>query len=99
MLEDFLKFLKEYGIVGLAIAFVMGTAAKDMVSALVQDIIMPVVGVFLPGEDWETVVYSLGGAQFQIGHLLGAIIDFIIIAFLIYAFMRYVMKKEKVEKV
>ena len=99
MLKDFLKFLKEYGIVGLAIAFVMGTAAKDLVSAVVQDVIMPIVGIFLPGGDWETAVWSLGGAQFQVGHLIGALIDFLIIAFLIYAFMRYVMKKEEVEKV
>jgi large conductance mechanosensitive channel len=97
--EDFFSFLKEYGVIGLAIAVVIGTAAKDLVSAVVDDVVMPIVGLLLPGGDWQTATFSFGSATFKIGHLIATIIDFLIIAFLIYLFVRYAMGKEKVEKI
>jgi len=98
-MKEFLDFLKEYKIIGLAIAVIIGTAAKDLVDALVADIIMPIVGLFLPGEGWKNFVVSLGGAKFQIGHLINVTITFVIIAFLVFLFVKYALKKEKVEKV
>lgn len=97
--QEFRSFLEEYGVIGLAIAFVMGVAVKDFVSATVDDIIMPIVGMFLPGGNWETATTSLGEIIFQTGHWLGALIDFVIIALLIFIFVKYVLKHEEVEKV
>ncbi|MFB6217415.1 MAG: MscL family protein [Candidatus Aenigmatarchaeota archaeon] len=97
--QDFLRFLKEYGIVSLAIAVVIGTAAKDLVNATVDDVIMPFVNLFLPGGNWQNATFSVGEATFKIGHLLSVIIEFVIIALLVYLFVRYILKKEKVEKV
>lgn len=51
LLEDFSTFLEEYGVVGLAIAFVIGLAVTDLVSAIVDNIVMPIVEVFLPAGD------------------------------------------------
>ncbi|MDY6774326.1 MAG: hypothetical protein SVS85_03940 [Candidatus Nanohaloarchaea archaeon] len=48
--QDFIRFLKEYKIVGLAIAVVIGTAAKDLVN--------------LPGESWREATVTLGGVEF-----------------------------------
>ncbi len=98
-MEEFTDFLEEYGVLGLAIAFVIGVAVKDFVSATVDDIIMPIVEVFLPQGDWQNATWSIASVQFQVGHFLSALIDFLIIALLVFVFVKYTLKKQKVEKV
>jgi len=98
VVDDFVRFLKEYGIIGLAIAVVIGNATNDFVNALVDDVIMPFVEVVLPGENWRTVTTMVGRVELQTGHLLGATLDFVIVAFVIYLFVRFALKKEDVTK-
>jgi large conductance mechanosensitive channel len=50
LVQEFFDFLKTFGIIGLAIAFVIGQAASRLVTALVNDIIDPIIGYFLPAE-------------------------------------------------
>lgn len=97
--DDFMRFLREYGVIGLAIAVVIGTATKDLVGALVDEIVMPVVEVFLPGGDWQAATTTLAGVEFGTGPFLAALLDFAIIAFLVYLFARHVLKQETVEKI
>lgn len=97
--DDFIRFLREYGVIGLAIAVVIGTATKDLVSALVADIIMPIVAVFLPDGGWREATTTVAGVEFATGHFIAALLDFAIIALIIYLFVRYALKKEQVEKV
>ena len=97
--SEFLDFLQEYDIVSLAIALVIGLAVKDLVSATVDDLIMPIVQVFLPGGNWEQTVTQIGPFTFRTGHFLSVALEFVIIAFLIFAFVKYVMNKEKVGKI
>lgn len=97
--DEFIGFLQEYGVIGLAIAVVIGNATKDLVNAVVDDVVMPIVEVVLPGSDWQTVKLVVGPVAFRIGHLIGAILDFTIIALLVFAFFKMVLKKEQVEKV
>lgn len=96
---DFADFLQEYGVIGLAIGVVMGNATKDLVNAVVADVIMPVVEVFLPGGDWQNAVTVIGPATLKTGHLLAALLDFVIIALVVYLFIRYLLGQEEVEKV
>ncbi len=98
-MEEFTDFLEEYGVLGLAIAFVIGVAVKDFVSATVDDIIMPILEVFLPQGEWQTATWSIASIQFQVGHFLAALIDFLIIALLVFIFVKHALKKQKVEKV
>lgn len=49
VLPEFIYFLKTFGIIGLAIAFIIGQAASKLVTAFVNDIIDPIIGIFLPG--------------------------------------------------
>lgn len=99
VIQDFIRFLKEYGVIGLALAVVMGMAVKDFVNAVVQDLIMPFIGLILPGEGWRNAIVNVGSAEIQIGHLIAAFIDFLVILFLIYVFLRYGLKKEEIKKV
>jgi large conductance mechanosensitive channel len=59
MIKEFLTFLKNYQVIGLAVAVIIGAAAGKLVSAFVNDIVMPIVGLLMPGGDWRTFSISL----------------------------------------
>lgn len=92
LVEEFKSFLSKYGIVGLAIAFIIGGAAGKLVSALVSDIIMPVITFFIPGGGWEEAVWSVGPIVFAVGRFVGSLIDFLVIAFVVFWLMKVLEK-------
>ena len=83
--DEFMVFLKKHQVIGLAIAFIMGGAAAKLVSSLVADIIMPIIGVLIPGGDWRKITLDIGPVKLLVGDFAGALIDFVIIAFVIFA--------------
>ena len=94
MKGEFMKFLKEYGVIGLAIGVIIGGKAGELVKAIVDGLLMPVVGMVLPGGDWQT--WTVG--KFQIGLVLAALVNFVIVAFLVFLFAKKVLKEDKVAK-
>ena len=84
MMQEFFDFLKTFGIIGLAIAFVIGSAASRLVTALVTDIITPIVGLFLPAGDLKAMSFKVGNSEFLYGDFIANIIDFAIIAFIVF---------------
>ena len=97
--EEFMEFLQKYQVIGLAVAFVIGTAASKLVNSTVTDIIMPIVGVLTPSGAWQTAVLEIGPLKFLIGDYVGAIIDFVIIALVIFLAVKYVMKGDVSKKI
>jgi len=98
MMQEFKDFLAEYKVIGLAVAFIIGTAATVLVKALVDDIIMPVIGALIPGGAWQTATFSIGPVMLLWGAFLGALINFVIIAFVVFLIAKMVLKEEKVAK-
>jgi large conductance mechanosensitive channel len=90
--EEFMEFLDKYGIIGLAIAFIIGGAAGNLVSALVADILMPIITFFIPGGAWREAILILGPIQLSIGHFLGVFIDFLVIALVVFILMKQLAK-------
>src|SRR5437879_7259459 len=82
--SDFKAFALKGNVVDLAVAVVIGGAFGKIVSALVADIIMPVIGRILSfmGTDWRS--YEATALHLKLGDLLGAMIDFVIIAFVLF---------------
>lgn len=97
MIKDFLAFLQKYGVIGLAIAVVIGGKVNAFVTATVTDLIMPIVGIFIPQGDWQMWVLTLGPLKLAIGHWLGATIDFIIVAYIVFALTKFIFKEETVK--
>ena len=91
-MDEFMAFLNKYGVVGLAIAFIMGGAVGSLVSALVSDIIMPVITFFISGGEWEQAKLVLGPIKLAVGHFVGAVLDFVIIALVVFWLMRMVQR-------
>lgn len=87
--QEFFDFLKTFGIIGLALAFVIGQAASGLVTSLVNDIINPLIGLFLPAGSLDALsakVINISGeiTEFKYGHLISSIIDFLIIALVVF---------------
>jgi large conductance mechanosensitive channel len=76
----------------------MAVAATALVQSFVNNLIMPIVTPFIPGGAWQNATFSIGAIVISWGALLGAIINFVIIAFVIFLMAKYLLKEEKVTK-
>lgn len=98
VMQEFKDFLKEYKVVALAIAFIMGVAATALIKALVDYIIMPIVTPFIPGGAWQEATFTMGAIVIKWGAFLAAVINFVIIAFVVFLMAKWILKEEKVTK-
>lgn len=96
--QEFKEFINEYKVMGLAIAFIIGIAATNLIQSLVNNIIMPVITPFMPGGAWEQATLSIGPIVLRWGQFLSALLNFIIIALVVFIIAKKVMKEEKVTK-
>src|SRR2546426_12219659 len=71
MRGEFMAFLKQYGVIGLAIAVIIGGKANALVTALGDGVLMPIVTVFIPGGAWRTATPDVGSGHFLLGPLIG----------------------------
>ncbi len=87
--NEFKGFIKNYRVMGLAVAFIMGIYLGGLVQALVADLIMPIIGLAIPGlENLATIEIPVGNQSFLVGHFLVAVITFIIVAFVIFLLVK-----------
>ncbi len=98
MRGEFMEFLKKYGVIGLAIAVIIGGKANALVTALVDGIFMPIVTFFIPGGTWRTATLDVGSVHLLLGPVLGALVDFLIVAYLVFWFSKKVLREETVTK-
>lgn len=98
IMKEFVEFLKEYKVMALAIAFIIGGAATTLVKSLVDNVIMPIITPFIPNGAWETATFSMGPIVIGWGSFVGELINFVIIALVVFLIAKKVMKEEKVTK-
>jgi large conductance mechanosensitive channel len=84
-MKGFLNFIREQGVVGLAVGFILGGAVSKVVSALVTDIINPILGLALGAASGpRTASFGVGSARILYGDLISVVIDFLVIALVVY---------------
>lgn len=93
-LHDFVEFIRERGVVGLAIGFMLGASVNELVASLVEDIIQPIVGIIF-GSPEGLAELAVGPVRY--GEFLVVLIDFTIIAAVIF-FGFKMLKLEKLDK-
>jgi large conductance mechanosensitive channel len=98
IVKEFMEFLMKYQVIGLAVAFIIGAAATKMVTAAVNDIIMPIIAAIIPGGDWRNQFLVIGPVKFLIGDFVGAVIDFVIIALVVFLIVKFMMKEDATQK-
>lgn len=86
--NEFIDFISKYKVLGMAVAFILGLYLGTLVQALVNDIIMPIITLIMPNVEWEAI--ALG--PFRIGHFIGALITFLIVAFVIFLIVKVTKK-------
>ena len=99
MIKEFKKFISRSNVVDLAIGVVIGGAFSKIVSSLVDNIIMPIVGIIIGGIDFSNLTIKINDAKIEYGLFLQNIVDFLIVAFCIFivikAFNKITHKKEE----
>lgn len=88
MLEDFKAFIARGNVLDLAVAVILGVAFAAIVTSLVDDIIMPLVGIVLGGVDFSGLSIQVGEASINYGNFIQAVVNFLIIAFVIFFIVR-----------
>ncbi|PGT80942.1 MULTISPECIES: large conductance mechanosensitive channel protein MscL [Bacillaceae] len=98
MWNEFKKFAMKGNVLDLAVGVVIGAAFGKIVSSLVDDMIMPLVGLLMGGVDFTNLTVKIGEAELKYGQFLQNVVDFLIVAFSIFLFVRvmnkYVKRKE-----
>lgn len=84
MLKEFRQFIVRGNLVDLAVAVVLGAAFGAVVSALVKDLITPLIAAVAGEPDFGGIAFTVHGSRFAIGHFLNALLSFLLIAAVVF---------------
>lgn len=90
MLNDFKKFAMKGNVMDLAVGVIVGSAFGKIVTSLVEDIMMPLIGLLMGGINFTGLMIKFGGAKIKYGIFLQSITNFLITAFSIFLFIRLI---------
>lgn len=84
-MKGFIGFIREQGVVGLAVGFILGGAVSKVVTAIVTDLINPLLGLALGAVGGlKTASFGVGSAQILYGDFISVVIDFLVVAMVVY---------------
>lgn len=100
-IAEFKEFISKGNVVDLAVGVIIGSAFSKIVSSLVNDILMPLIGTILGGLNFTSLSFKIGNAVISYGNFIQNVVDFLIVAFCIFIFVKLMNKlhKEKKEEV
>jgi large conductance mechanosensitive channel len=87
MLKGFKQFLLRGNVIDLAVAVVIGAAFGAVVTALVKDLLTPLIAALIQVPDFSSIAITVNGSKFLIGEFINALISFLLIAFAVYVFV------------
>jgi large conductance mechanosensitive channel len=88
MWKEFLKFLQRGNVIDLAVAVIIGGAFGAIVTSLVNDLIMPLIGIIIGGINFTALSVKVANAELKYGNFLQALVNFLIVAFVIFLVVR-----------
>lgn len=95
MLREFREFINRGNVMDLAVAVIIGAAFGAIVTSLVNDIIMPIIGVISGGVNFSGLAVTIGDAAITYGNFIQAVVNFLIIAFVIFLLVRTLNNLQK----
>ncbi len=98
MIQEFKDFIAKGNVMDMAVGIIIGAAFTAIVTSLVDDMINPIIGLFMGGVDFGGLTASVGEATFTYGNFIMAIINFLIIAFVVFMLVKAVNKAKKAEE-
>ena|SRR5258708_5786926 len=91
--QEFREFLLKSNMFALAMGVVIGAAVKEVVTAIVGDLVMPIVGVLTPSGNWRTLTFGFWRFNWTYGHFIGVVVDFLIVAVIVFLITRAFVKQ------
>lgn len=98
--NEFKKFISKGNVIDLAVGVIIGGAFGKIVTSVVNDILMPLIGIVIGGLDFTNLSIKVGEANIMYGAFIQNVIDFLIVAFCIFCFVKVInrfIKKEEVK--
>ncbi|MFR5262704.1 MAG: large-conductance mechanosensitive channel protein MscL [Christensenellales bacterium] len=97
-IKEFKEFISRGNVIDLAVAVVIGGAFTKIVNSLVDDIIMPIIGVIIGGINFENLMVTVGTAEIKYGMFIQAVVNFLLIALVIFTIIKAINKFKKKEE-
>jgi len=98
MLKEFRDFVMRGNVLDLAIAVIIGGAFGKIISSLVNDILMPLIGLLMGGVNFSALAFTVGDAVITWGNFVQTVVDFLIVAFVIFMIIKAANNFKKKEK-
>ncbi len=95
MWKEFRDFIAKGNVIDLAVAFILGVAFAAIVTSLVNDIIMHLIGIVIGGISFTSLMVQVGTAQVKYGSFIQAVVNFLIIAFVVFLIVRSINKVQE----
>ena len=95
IISEFRTFIERGNVVDLAVGVVMGSAFSKIVTSVVDDLLMPIIGIIIGGHDFSNLSINVGSAVIKYGSLINNIINFFIISFCIFILVKFINKLTK----
>jgi large conductance mechanosensitive channel len=90
MLQEFKSFIAKGNVMDMAVGIIMGAAFTAIVTSMVDDLVNPLIGLFVGGVDFSALSVGLGEAQFMYGNFINAVIKFLIVAWVVFLLVKAV---------
>ena len=98
IISEFRTFIERGNVVDLAVGVVMGSAFSMIVTSVVDDLLMPIIGIIIGGHDFSNLSINVGSAVIKYGSLINNIINFFIISFCIFILVKFINKLTSINK-
>lgn len=98
MWNDFKKFAFKGNIVDLGVAVILGAAFGKIVTSLVNDLLMPLIGLIIGGINFKNLSFTVGHATVKYGMFIQSVVDFLLVALALFLFVRFFLKFKKKEE-
>ena len=94
MLREFKAFILKENVLALAIAVVLGAAFGKVVTAVVDDFVMPIVAAVTPGGSWQKATFDIGAVKFGVGDFLSVLLNFLIVGFVVWRISKAFVREQ-----
>jgi large conductance mechanosensitive channel len=97
MIKEFVAFIKRGNVLDLAVAVILGGAFGAIVTSLVNDLIMPLIGIIIGGINFTALILKVGSAELKYGNFLQALVNFLIIAIVVFLVVKAINSLKRKE--
>ena len=98
IVKEFREFAVKGNVVDLAVGVIIGAAFGKIVTSLVEDLIMPLVGVLMGGFDFSSLAFKVGNATIKYGNFIQTCVNFLIVAWAIFLMVKVINRLKREEE-